>query len=94
MTKAGRQLIASAILDWKRHNKGTQAELALKCGLRPNNFNEIIRGKRTAGIINLIRIAAQLEGYICFRELGRVLHPNLYRLRPDIFAGKEGKNEL
>ena len=91
MNNTDRDMLAAGIADWKRHNKGTQGKLALRCGLRPNNFNEIIRGKRPAGIIILCRIAAQLEGYICFRELGRLLHPKLYALRPDIFAEKGGR---
>ena len=99
MNKLDQQLLDNAIEDWKRHNstpeqEATQGDLALKCGIRPSHFSEIIHDKRYAGIINLCRMAAQLEGHICFRELGRLLHPKLYQLRPDIFEKKEGENDM
>lgn len=91
MTKQDRQILTAAVNDWKLHNKGTQGQLASKCGLRPNNFNEIVRGKRGVSMLLVIRIAAQLHGYIEFGEVVRILQPAIYTERPDIFARKEAE---
>lgn len=90
MTKHDKQLLAAAIHAWKRQSKGrTQGQLALKCGLRPNNFNEIVRGKRGVSMLPVIRIADALHGYIEFGEVIRILQPAIYTERPDMFAKKE-----
>lgn len=91
MNKADKQIMAAAIRAWKRHNKGTQGQLALKCGLRPNNFNEIVRGKRGVSMLPILRMSAHLNGYIELSELIRIFIPKVYAERPDIFAKKEGK---
>lgn len=91
MTKVDRQLITAAVHAWKRHLKGrTQGQLALKCGLRPNNFNEIVRGKRGVSMLPILRMSAHLEAFIELSELIRILQPAIYAERPDIFAKKEG----
>lgn len=91
MTKADKQLIAAVINDWKRQNKGTQGQLALKCGLRPNNFNEIVRGKRRTTILPVIRIANNLHSHIKFWQLVQILLPEVFVASADMFARKEKK---